>query len=465
MENKTKIHFHCNLKSGEDNIKENCCVDLIFERYNLSKIELRLYTDNNAKTTSMLNKMLIEEDIANYIEVLSIDGRYQNIDFKGSKITTMLTKTDLNYISLGLSQVKYEWIRYEGDEKIDTTNHAFFLSKAARKLSPVISTKFDARGKWEDATKRNTVESDYYSFSFTNEFFQTSTIKEDNDVLSLSLTPILDLYVKGQVEDETIFQQANSICLLASFYLSDNIDFYKAIINKEQTQVILIKSIELEAKSQEKYSFTTDFRTFEAFFNSIQNLDQISLNYIWWKRNIEKIIISNNLDGESKFLILYNILEQTLSYLRKAGQISNTANSEYFKGISSNLKKIKSLCQELVAEIKSFIPIENENDREEYQKQNGKIEFYKNIITNKSSLRSSNKIQLILDKLDIDSKACGIDSVKELVSLRDDIIHSNREITFEELDVVNINLFKMSNLVLLKLLNPKNELSRFLKRK
>lgn len=464
MEHELSFHFHCKLILGDSIIKDKCCADITFNRYHTDKIEIKLFVENGPAISAMLDKMVKENSISKYLKILDIsEDRVDNIWFDNSTILSSSTSTRVNYITIGISEFKYSWHRFPDDEN-SVLNHAFFLNSVGRKLSPIIRTSFDARGKWEEKTPRAFLNLEKLDFCFTNEFFKTSKIRKDSNTLSIEYTSLLDIYLKEESEETQIFEYAELICLLASFYFNEKLDFYKSIICKSDKFIIGVKIL-YDVKSQpSNYSYTTQYNNFKDFIDSIESINNIINNFKWWKRNIEKLITSVSLDGESEFMVLFNIVEQSLTYLRKIGRVQMSQNSVYFKGIALNLKLIKELCRKLVLEIREFIPTEESEELDAFDKQNNKIAFNKDIIINKSNLTTENKIQLILEKLEINLDKIGIHSIRELINLRDDIIHSNREIPTDEIEKVNRKLFKLANLVLLRLMNKRNELSRHLLR-
>lgn len=455
-----EIHFHCKLKFGDKVSSEHYCVDLVFDRHNLETIELKLYSKRSPEIRAFLDVLSKVKDLKEHFIITEITTKnYESLDFSDSEILTIHDSSNLDYTSIGISQVKYEWKRYDLEE---VESHIFFLNEPSKKFCPINRTSFDGRGKWEDKTETEEIQFLDCKFRFANEFHIVSRINDKSDTLSVSYIPYLEIFPKKELSERKIILYGEIICLLASFFMAENIEYFQCIINKEERQNIALKICSNRTHRKGKHSYTTNYRKFKTFIDSMSNPNGFIENHFWWKRNIGKLITSTKLDGESKFLILYNIIEQSLTLLRKRGEIKKGINDSYFAGVAKNLKEIKDQCRKLVESIREFIPPDAQKELQIYDKQNTTISFCKNIVINKSSLNTSNKIQLVLKKLEIDPTELGIESLKELIKLRDDIVHSSREIEYEEINRINKNLAKLVNLILLRLLNISNELSRYL---
>lgn len=463
MSSKTNIHFHIKLIWNGVKIEEEYCVDLSFDNYLPSKIEMNLWAEHSPKMSEFMDTIVRVKDIAPYFEITQVktDG-YENINFSNSSVIRMMYSSSVeNKFSLEISEAKFDYIRYK--KKTNIKEHFFYLSKAAQSLTPTRFTKFDASGVWKDNTERKSIIFKEDEVHLINEYYQTQNFSENSEQLTLQRVPVLKIITKKH-NFKDIEKTGKVLCLLMSFYLAEEIDYSTYIFNKPDRQIISVKNINLEKKRKSNHSFTTNYRSFKDFIESIKDVQEIYDEYAWWEKNIQKLITASRLDGESKFMLLYNILEQSFLYLKTIGKIPTDNSKTYFLGIEKKMKDVKALARGLVETIKLYIPSEKTEDIKKFEQQNQKISFLQQIITDNSKNVSRDKIQLLLKKLSIEDKDFDNELVKKIVALRDDIIHGNKDIPIVALIAINTELFKLANLVLLKLLNINNELSGYLTR-
>lgn len=463
MSSKTDIHFHIKLIWKGVKTEEEYCVDFSFDNYLPSKIEMELSAEQSPKISEFMDALVRAKDIAPFFEITQVttDG-YENINLSNSRVIRMIySSSAVNKLSLEISEAKFDYIRYK--RKTNIKEHFFFLSKAAQILAPTISTKFDAKGIWQDNTEREIIHFKEHQLELANEYFPIQHFSENSEQLTLQRAPRLKILTEEKDFDE-IEKTGKIVCLLMSFYLADEVDYSTYIFNQPDRLSVCVRIVNLERNRKSTHRLTTNYKSFKDFVESIQDTQQIYEEYDWWEKNIQKLITASRLDGESKFMLLYNILEQSFLYLKTIGKISTNSSKTYFPGIEKKMKDVKALARGLVESIKLYIPSTGTEDIKNFEQQNQKISFLRQIITDNSKNVSRDKIQLLLKKLSIEDKDFDNELVKKIVALRDDIIHGNKDIPIVALTPINTELFKLANLVLLKLLNINNELSVYLTR-
>ena len=446
MTGQKKIHFHLKMVFRNEILPEVYCADLILDIYETNKIEVRLFMQMNAKTNAIVDS-LKNDSLESHIELLNVESeRYYDLDFSKSDIVGITLSSRLNYVQLFIKEVSYKWKKYE---KELVKGHSYFLTDSAKSLSKVIFSKFDGKGSWYDKTKRKSNKFLDLKYQITNEFYKTGGFSNTSDELTLRKVPIINL-INNLHDEYEIGLRIESICILLSFYLCDEIEWYMSVYNYEEYQKITIKDIERIRLKIKSSSFTTDFNSSQEFIKSVLRKEQLIDNFDFWEKTIEKFILSSRLDGESKFMILYNILEQSFVYLKTTGKVVVKYDKPLYKGLEFKKKEINELCRNLIEDIKKIIPRKATKERAEFDKQNLSIKFKESIIVKKRKDTSNSKIQLLLKKLVVKPEHYGIMNLREIINIRDEIIHPSvdKGIDSDNLKDINTKLFKLVNVVI-----------------
>ena len=213
------------------------------------------------------------------------------------------------------------------------------------------------------------------------------------------------------------------ICKLYSFYCHDIVSYNHAVIYSKGIRRIEISEIIKTNKESENGIFGFDVR---------QNPDNIVLNvdYIKLFKNIElisnlisKYNIAINSDGESRFMLLYNVLEQ----LRSHAGIKYREKFEF-----KDSKKVNHLIRNCLNEVANMIKDDDGNE----------VENFKSTIEDKLSQfkfkSMSNQFETYFVKENLSPGSYNLD-FKRLVKLRNDFFHGGLldENAVKELNDVN----------------------------
>lgn len=225
--------------------------------------------------------------------------------------------------------------------------------------------------------------------------------------------PILEWNGFNNIED--VFEYNQWICLLASFFFNVDIDYKSAIIDCNNIRTYHIKVI-----NEQKMLSNESLNDFIGFHNVADFIEKVSFEiFKEHKKSINMMIMrylqSNYLEGASRYLILYGVLELGLK-----GQ---KACSEKFK----NEERIKQIYENesLNAILEKRIIAKSEEN--EFKKR--WIDVWKNIV-----MKPAPKEMLILfEKLNLDSrkideyinKECDENDRKKdiIIKLRNSITH------------------------------------------
>ncbi|MCY1484715.1 hypothetical protein D3C87_57640 [compost metagenome] len=249
--------------------------------------------------------------------------------------------------------------------------------------------------------------------------------------------PILKFYFPQETKDEDIENSFSIACKICSFYLGNNIEFDRGLICRKSHRVI-IKKI-LQTKFTLKVSSLNWLLTVQGINGFlklnwqkgyIQNQDKLN-------EAITNYTHSRLLDTNSKFMLLYNIIEICMG--------GNKIIEEKFTSVVTRKKKI-SIYREAFKIIKQTVA---EEDYYDFEK---KWDTVKQKLVHKPM--KSPLIQFLeANRININNMET---SINEMKKLRDSIFHGSVDpATTEQIKKSNQQLYSITSILILNLLGVK----------
>jgi hypothetical protein len=214
------------------------------------------------------------------------------------------------------------------------------------------------------------------------------------------------------------------ICSLYSFYSQSVIDYDILRITTKDFLYVEVKSIDQDNSVHPYGIFSTDLNMNPVNLLGILNWQILIENSSTINKIIKQYILSYKMSGESRFMLLFSVLEQ----VRKL-TIANSVKRkrEEYKFITKNAKAKNSIIKDGLELIKQKIAPEHQNIFENN---------YNNMIGAIKYINMSNKFDDFFKIQDINPKDFGIDFNK-LIRMRNLIFHgeilsSNEDVIFIE---------------------------------
>jgi hypothetical protein len=367
--------------------------------------------------------------------LLEID--FLNYKYKGMGNSTSYYENGLKYFTIKLTGIKKI---YNNSENLTSTVYLNQPSFRLIELNYQYNNNFsweNEKYKWQPENKIK----DYIKFgniAFKPEHKFYNSTKNHLEKISIRKEPKLSIEYNNLTELE-IKNHIELICTLYSFYSLENIDYSISRIYTKDRLHIEIKDVSNNNIKDFHGIFRWDF-----FQNPLNLLINVNPNLIledldFYKKTVERFIYSQKTSGESKFMILYSILEQIRNKyilgkkieIEKAGEEPNL--KKVVEEYSFNLSKTKT-DKFIKKTLEGITEIVSECDKELFKKE---IKFK---LTPIKVVSMINQFQSLFDYLQIEPKDFELD-FQELKSLRDSIFHG-RPIS-EDLKKLNkINLYK-----------------------
>lgn len=255
-----------------------------------------------------------EVELLRYFEVIEIleskdllDIDFSDFEYKGISTSSNFYEFGLKYFIIKINGIRKKYT----DSNVEKTE--FYLSKAGFQLVEMnyeYPFKFPwVEGPYELTPKNNVLEFikfDKIEFKPEHNFFNRT--KYDSALVSIQKEPRLIVKHDGLTEKE-IRKRVSLLCALFSFYANDEIDYFVARIQAKDGffyEKRDYKQLEINGHG----IFMWDF--YRNPLNLIVSVDAPHLiqNFEFVTNTITRFNYALKLKGESKFMILYNILEQ-----------------------------------------------------------------------------------------------------------------------------------------------------------
>lgn len=366
-----------------------------------------------------------------------IEIKFLNYKCKGMENSTSFYESGLKYITLKLTGIKKTYNNSEKSESLVYLNQqAFGLIE--------MNYQYNQHFQWSNEEynwkPKNKIKEHlkFGKINFKPEHYFYNSTKNHLDKISIQKEPRLSLEYIDLSESE-IKNHIELICALYSFYSLENIDYSLSRIYTKEHLHIEIRDVSNNKSKDCHGIFRWDF--FQNPINLFKNIDteQLLVNSAFYKKTIERFIYSQKTSGESKFMILYSILEQIRNKyilekkieIEKAGETPNLkkVTEEY----SFNLSKTQT-DKFIKKTLENIIEIVSDEDKELFKKE------IKYKLTPIKVVSMTNQFQSLFDYIQIEPNEFDLNFL-ELKSLRDSIFHG-RPIS-ENLEKLNkVNLYK-----------------------
>lgn len=352
--------------------------------------------------------------------VVSVESQYKNIlhiDFSDYEFSGMTSGTSDEsghvYFTIGLTGIKLIYrAAEEQDSEIYLNGTAFWLIERNYKYHPNFSWRNDSF-KWEPKNKV-TDPIDFNNIQFIPEH-RFYTITRDKDV-SIIKEPRIRIKHKGLSEEE-VKAHANLLCDLFSFYSNKEIAWRRSRIYAAGKLFYEVKRVQDE---ENKYAGIFSFDFFQNPLNLIRNVDPVFLfeNRERVSKMIERFNYALRLRDETKFMILYGVLEQLRNQYIEAKliEIEANGNPNRAKEEYSFVRKPKEINEAIENAITSLSDLVAPEQRELFRKEAKYKVFGIRVLS------MVNQFQSYFDYLKINPEEYDINFL-ELKSLRDKIFH------------------------------------------
>lgn len=412
-----------------------------------NKIEILIYCSNSNFINQFMNWFGQDKESENILDYIDItvsekENDLINISIENSKIISITSEqyddTGKAYFTIIFDQV----ILYKKPLKNENSYAKIYLNDDGFDLVKgyySIFTGFFGDGKFDIIRMKGMDE--FYNLGncqFRPEFEYNVSDKRDSRNPEIEKIPILKFQLSENSTQTEIINYLNIACKICSFYLGNNIEFSKGLISLKEHRVIIRKTLEtkftLNINSLNWIMTVRGIHEFlklnwqEAYLKNQNKLDKAITNYTH----------SRLLDSNSKFMLLYNIIDICMGGFKP--------NSEKFKVIVSKREKNKNYNNALEI-LKKNIAETDITDFEIKWESAIRQLIYKPMKSTLSDFFNFNKI-------DIENLEVSINSMKEI---RDEIFHGRVNDEMQELiNKSNIQLFRITPILILNLLNIKD---------
>jgi hypothetical protein len=412
-----------------------------------SAIEIKIYIDSTNDTDrkfmiwSSSNQLsdFVTEQIE--IEISEHEKVLQKIDLSNSRITSVKSKeyeNDKEYFTLYLDKIliykKLNFNENVGIAKVFLNEDGFSLVKNFYSFF-TMNVKEGNFG----ISRMNGMNSFYKigEIKFKPEFEYSYSDSRNNKDFKIEKVPIIKFIFPETIEDKKLIEQISIVCNITSFYLGNLIDYYRITAFKPNSILSLTKII--KENSGLKVNSINYFLNTKGIDNFLKT--NWSKNYLANSKKIDKAIEnylhSRFVDINSRFLMLYNIIE-----ILMAGK-SNS--NEKFELIVNDLEKEK-IYKIALTELKKTISKKDYLDFENKWK----------ILQNKIAYKPM-KSPLVdfLEENNIENKDLKID-IDTIKQIRDKITHGSvKTLKSNIVEEANYDLYRISIKLILNQLGLK----------
>ena len=365
---------------------------------------------------SLLSKFQVTEIIS--------PKRLKHIDFGDYYHKGMHSSSDFSEFDKQYFTIKPEGIRlvYEAPEQADSEIYlnqtAFKLVELGYRYQPNLAWKneefrFEPINNIKEFIKFNDI-----NFIPEHNFFVSN--KSADKQVSIEKEPRLRINHDG-VTEARIKEHLNLLCGLYSFYANKKIDWKHSRIYAEGKLFVEIKETTHEDAPIIHGIFIWDF--VQNPLNLIRNVNAQTLieNYAFVSRLIERFNYALKTNDETKFMILYSILEQLRNQYILTGQIEKekAGNPPKLKKVKEEYKFVDKpeKTDDFIKEtLKQIIAIVDDSDKTLFEQE---IQFK---VSGIKLMSMTNQFDSYFKFTGVDPKEFDLD-FKELKSMRDDIFH------------------------------------------
>lgn len=353
---------------------------------------------------------------------------------KGIENSTSFYEFNLKYFTIKLTGIKKIYANSENlPSKIYLNQQSFGLIELNYKYNHYFHWS-DEEYNWKPTNKIK----EYIKFGnilFKPEHNFINSTKNYLEKISIKKEPIITIAYNDLQESE-IKKNIELICLLYSLYSIENIDYSLSRIYTKDKLHVEIKDVPNSISIDYHGIFRWDFsqNPLNLFINV--NASKLLDDCDFFKKIVERYIFSLNTSGESKFMILYNILEQIRNkyILDKKIEIEKAGEKPNLKKVSEeyNFKLSKTKTDKFIKDIlENITEIVSDEDKELFKSE------IKYKLTPIKVISMINQFKSFFDYIQIVPEEFELDFL-ELKSLRDSIFHGRPILeNLEKLNAVN----------------------------
>lgn len=364
------------------------------------------------------------------IETVSLDELVA-IDFTGFKCIGISNGSNdyeqfnSNEPPLKFTVITITGIRMKYNDLSDKPSQ-FYLNSAG---FPLVEMNYQYAGKlpWEDKPYTfepdNKVEDfikfDRIEFKPDHNFYNTT--KYDTSLVSIQKEPRL-LVKHENLSEEEIRKQALMLCALLSFYANTDVEYFVAKTYTNDGRFYERRK-EKKVTSSGHGIFMWDFHLNPLNLITNVNAGHLMDNHDFVMNTIKRFNYAMQLSGESKFMILYNILEQI--------RVQYILEKKIEQDKAGDPPKLKKVIQEY-----EFTQSKNQTDKAikealekvaEIVKEEQKEDFKEEISAKTKNIKlmsMANQFKSLFDYTNMEPSICNLDFDK-VKKLRNDIFHGN----------------------------------------
>ncbi|MEP2688241.1 hypothetical protein [Maribacter dokdonensis] len=402
--------------------------ELIIDEKNNHEIQLKIFFDEKENLDRKISLWYHKYDLnlIQYFKVIEIEEPKNliEIDFlnyrcKEIQKSTSFYEFDLKYFIVKLTGIKTTFLN---SEKLASTIYLNQQSFDLIELNYYYNQNIfldDEDYTWKPRNKiENYIKFGKISFKPEHRFFRTT--KNHSEKILIQKEPRLSLEYSN-LDVKEIKKHIELLCTLYSFYSLENIDYSISRIHTKDKLHIEVRDVSSNITKDYHGIFRWEF--FQNPLNLLINVNAVHLleNSKFYRNIVNRFIYSLKTNGESKFMILYSILEQIRNnYIldkkiekEKAGNIPNLKKvTEEYK---FNLSKTQT--DKFIKDIlENIIDIISEEDKELFKKE------IKYKLTPIKVVSMINQFQSLFDYIEINPVDFKLDFL-ELKRLRDSIFH------------------------------------------
>lgn len=288
--------------------------------------------------------------------------------------------------------------------------------------------KLEPKNQIEDYIKFDKIE-----FKTEHNFYNIT--KYESSLVSIQKEPRL-LVKHCELNEEEIRKQVSMLCAIFSFYANNDVDYFVAITNAKNGR-FYEKSKKKKIEASGHGIFMWDFNRNP--LNLIINVDATHLikNFEFVMNTIKRFNYATKLTGESKFMILYNVLEQIrVQYILEKKIEQDKAGdppklNKVFQEYKFNGENIDTIIKDYLKKICEMV-VEDGLQREEFKKE------ISHKVKNIKLMSMANQFRSLFDYTQINPSICNLD-FDRIRRMRNDIFHGAplKEEDINYLDIIN----------------------------
>ena len=407
---------------------------------------LKLYYKGDGAPVRGFLQRDIHNRISN-IEVININKKdeVKVIDFSNSRLSGIEVNSSFIDNKLGkYIEIRIENLRmlFKNDSKKKNYESEFYLNEDINELLEKNYGYFGfiKEGIWE-ATNREDKWIYFKNIQFKLKYhFYTSKSTEEFTHL-IRKEPILYIRHNRSLKEEDIVECADSICTLLTFATSNRISYTFARIygQKYIANIFSKKTIQI-TKNNSIFLYFLGIN--KDVFKFLESIEHNKIDYKFLENIVNRYVLALRLEGESQFMIFYNLIERIrFHYIGKEGI------NETFK-FDEKISKTQ-LEKQLKERLKTFAEFVDIKEQEEYKKHI--ITLWKTVryLPMKDQLNKFfTNLGVNIEKLDFE----------KYVSWRNTVFHGGsiyEECSLKDLEDANIKLMRFVGVLILNLLGIK----------